>query len=165
MVSVVPPGIFAAIAVALSTASISTQDDPYTGTWILDLARSGGESRTQILTIEVQGDQETYRSELVWADGRRQVTTYVARYDGREYPSVTLLEGGPEERSERRDDTVILRKLDERRRERLWKQGGRIVRILRRSVAPDGMTMSSQVVDVDERGKETVASTLVFDRR
>jgi hypothetical protein len=148
-----------------SAVSISAQDDPYTGTWILDAARSGGESRSQTLTIEVRGDEESYRSELVWPDGRRQVTTYVAKYDGREYPSETVLEGGGQKEPVKRDDTVILRKVDGPGRERIWKQGGRIVRILRRSVSADGRTFTSQVVDVDERGNETVASTLVFDRR
>jgi hypothetical protein len=147
------------LAVLLSAA------DPYTGTWELDLARSGGESRSQILTIEVRGNQEKYRSELVWPDGRRQVTTYVAEYDGKEHPSQTVIHESSSDPGTVREDTVVLVKTEERRRERLWKQGGRVVRILRREVSADGTTLTSQVVDVDERGEETVTATLVFERR
>jgi hypothetical protein len=155
----------AGLAVAMTTGSVSAQTDPYTGTWLLNLARSGGDSRTQTLTIEIQGEQESYRSELVWPNGRRQVTTYVAKYDGKEYPSRTIIQEDADERGTPRDDTVILEKIDERTRERIWKQDGRIVRILRRVVSPDGRTLTSQVVDVDQHGVETVASTLVFDKQ
>ncbi len=140
-------------------------EDPYTGTWTLDVAASGGESRTQTLTIQIDGNQESYVSEIVWPDGRRQVTRYVAIYDGAEYPSETVIEDGNGARSVRRDDAVILKKIDERTRERHWKQGGRVVRILRRVVSRDGRTLGSQVVLVDEAGKETVTSTLVFAKR
>ncbi len=154
-----------AAAVLLTTAVVSAQNDPYSGTWLLNLAKSGGDSRAQTLTIEIRGNEESYRSELVWENGRRQITTYVAKYDGKEYPSQTVIKENPAETGTLRDDTVILVKIDERRRERLWKQSGRVVRILRRVVSPDGASLTSQVVDVDEHGLETVTSTLVFDRQ
>jgi hypothetical protein len=144
----------------------ATQRDPYTGIWKLNLAKSGGDARTQTLTIRADGSEEMYRSELVSADGRRQVTNYTAKYDGREYPSRTVVTdprtpGG----SASRNDSVMLKKIDERTRERHWKQDGRIVRILRRVVSADGRTMTSQIVDVDANGQETVASALVFDKQ
>jgi hypothetical protein len=154
-----------AAAVALAIAGFSAQGDLYTGTWVLNLAQSGGESRTQTLTIEIQGDQESYRSELSWPNGRRQVTSYVAKYDGKEYPSRTVITERPGEQGTERNDTVVLQKIDDRTRERHWKQDGRLVRILRRVVSEDGKTLTSQVVDVDERGRESVTSTLVFDKR
>lgn len=154
-----------ATVVALAIAGFSAQDDLYTGTWILNLAKSGGESRTQTLTIEVTGEQESYRSELVWPNGRRQVTSYAAKYDGKEYPSQTVITERPGVPGSTRNDTVVLHKIDERTRERHWKQDGRLVRILRRVVSADGKTLTSQVVDVDERGKESVTSTLVFDKK
>jgi hypothetical protein len=144
---------------------IGARSDPYDGTWVLDLSKSGGEARTQVLTLQVAGNRETYRSELVTADGRRQVTTYTAAYDGEEYPSQTVMTSSPGETGAPRDDTVILKKVDERTRERHWKQAGRLVRILRRVVSVDGLTLTSQVIDVAEDGRETLASTLIFDKR
>jgi hypothetical protein len=141
------------------------QSDPCDGTWVLNVAKSGGEPRTQILTIQIEGDREAYRSDLVWPDGRRQVTTYTAPYDGKEYPSQTVMTSSSGETSPPRHDTVVLRRVDERTRERHWNQDGRLVRILRRSVSPDGRTLTSQVIDVDEAGVEKLASTLIFDRR
>ncbi|MFN8061339.1 MAG: hypothetical protein U0Q12_19415 [Vicinamibacterales bacterium] len=141
--------------------------DPYTGIWILNVAKSTGDSVSQTLTIDVRGDTETYRSELVSANGRRQVTTYSAAYDGKEYPSLTVVTepGAAGSAVTRRDDTVRLAKVDDRTRERHWTQGGRVVRILRRVVSADGRTLTSQVVDVDDKGMEHTTSTLVFDKR
>jgi len=141
-----------------------SEDDVYTGVWTLNLAKTGGEERTQTLTILVRGNQETYRSELVSADGRRQVTDYAANYDGKEYPSQTVITDR-DGHTTRRDDRVILKKIDDATRERHWKQDGRIVRILRRVVSADGRVLTSQVVDVDAAGSERVTSTLVFDKR
>jgi hypothetical protein len=153
-------------ATVLVAASLAlAQSDPYDGTWVLNVAQSGGGPRTQTLTIRIEGDRETYRSELVFTDGRRQVTTYTAPYDGKEYPSQTVMTTSSGQTSPPRHDTVILEKLDERTRERHWKQGGRLVRVLRRAVSSDGRTLTSQVIDVDEAGDETLASTLVFDKR
>lgn len=149
--------VTAAVLVAAGLALV--QSDPYDGTWELNLGKSGGEARTQILTFQIDGNRETYRSELAWEDGRRQVTDYTAAYDGKEYPSQTVLTSPSGEKSPPRHDTVILRKVDERTRERHWKQSGRLVRILRRVVSPDGRTLTSQVIDVDEDGDETLAST------
>ncbi|HEY7699251.1 MAG TPA: hypothetical protein VIE88_12595 [Vicinamibacteria bacterium] len=158
--------VFAAVLAAAGLAlAQSDPSDPYEGTWVLNVARSGGEPRTQILTIQIEGDRETYRSELVSAHGRQQVTTYTAAYDGREYPSQTVMTSSSGETGPPRHDTVILKKVDERTRERHWKQGGRLVRILRRVVSKDGRTLTSSVIDVDEGGRETLASTLIFDRR
>jgi sugar lactone lactonase YvrE len=148
---------------ALFTAS-RPQDDAYTGLWRLNLPKTGGEERTQTLTIVVRENQEAYRSELVSADGRRQVTDYTANYDGTEYPSQTLITDR-DGRTTKRDDRVILKKIDDRTRERHWKQDGRIVRILRRVVSADGRVLTSRVVDVDAGGNEKVTSTLVFDKQ
>ena len=38
-------------------------DDPFTGTWDLDLQASQGGARSQVLTIEVMENRESYRSE------------------------------------------------------------------------------------------------------
>jgi hypothetical protein len=145
-------------------APAAAQVDPYTGVWV---RRAGADKSTQILTIKVADNQETYTSDSTAANGRRQVTNYSAKYDGTEYPSETVITDPPNEggRSTTRKDSVILKKIDERKRERHWKQNGRIVRILRRVVSADGKVLTSEVVDIDERGQEKLTSTLVFDKK
>jgi len=135
--------------------------DPYTGTWTLDAAKSGGVARSQVLTIAVTDNQETYQSDLELWNGQHQVTTYTAAYDGKEYPcrTVTTEADGT---TTKRDGTVVLLKIDARTRERLWKQRGRVVRILRRVVSPDGKTLRSQVIEVNAKGEERATVTLVF---
>ena len=157
-------GVAGAAYLSPRLAASPSQDDVYTGVWTLNLAKTGGEERTQTLTILVRGNRETYRSELVSADGRRQVTDYTATYDGKEYPSQTVTTDRDGHTS-RRDDRVILKKIDDRTRERHWKQDGIIVRILRRVVSADGRVLTSHVVDVDAAGNEKVTSTLVFEKQ
>jgi len=149
--------------IALMTVALAGAPDLYTGVWKLNLAKSGGDTRSQVLTISVSTDVETYRSDLVLSNGTRQVTNYTAAYDGKEHPSRTLVTKA-DGSTERRDDTVILRKIDERTRERHWKREGRLIRILRRAISQDGQTLTSQVIDVDEQGQEHPAGMLVFDR-
>jgi len=155
--------VLVALVLVLVFGCAARHIDPYTGTWHLDLARSGGEPRTQTLSIQVHDNTETYRSEMVWPSGRRQITTYTAEYDGREYPSTTVI-AEPDGKTVQRDDVVVLKKLDAARRERYWHQGGRLVRILRREISPDGRTLTSQLVDVDEAGNESAGPKLVFER-
>ena len=160
-----------ALIVCIANGSVATYDrqpearaDAYTGTWTLNVAKSGGAPRTQVLTIAVVGDEETYQSEMQSATGRRQVTNYKARYDGREYPSVTVVTE-PDGKATREVNTVKLEKVDERTRTRTWQQNGQTT-ILRRVVSPDGKTLTSQSILVDATGRETRAPMLlVFDKQ
>ncbi len=156
--------LLAAMA-GLATPSFAADSrDPFTGVWVLDPhARLGG-TLSQVLTVSVRGDEETYRSELTSSDGGRQVTDYVARYDGREYPSVTRLTGGGKP-DESRAGGVILHRTNALARERYWKQDGRVFRILRRTVSADGCAMSSQLIDVAAEGVERAAGVLHFTRQ
>jgi hypothetical protein len=151
-----------AVMVALAPAA-RAQDDPYTGTWVLNLAKSGGDKRTQVLTIKVVGDEETYQSDMMSAAGRRQVTNYTAKYDGKEYPSVTVVTE-PQGTPTRTNNTIMLKKISERVRERRSKQGDRVT-IRRRTVSEDGKVMTSQSIVVDASSRETPGTTLVFDKK
>jgi hypothetical protein len=153
-----------AVVVVIALAGASAADDPYTGTWTLNLAKSGGNERTQVLTIKVLGDEETYQSDMMSKEGRRQVTNYTAKYDGKEYPSVTVVtENG---KSTRTEGTIMLKKIDLLARERRSKQPNGNVNILRRTVSADGKVLTSQSYTLEPNGKETKGTTaLVFDRK
>lgn len=145
-------------------ASARAADDPFTGTWDLDPQASQGAARSQVLTIAVTGGHESYRSELVQADGTRQVTQYTAAYDEKEYPSETIVTH-PNGATVRSEDSVILKMRDLQTRERQWKRNGRVIRILRRSLSLDGRSITSRVIDIDASGHEHPVGTLVFKRR
>jgi hypothetical protein len=153
-----------AILMVSLVSVVAAADDPFTGTWVLDSQASQGGARSQVLTISVSEDRESYRSELTQADGTRQVTHYTAAYDGREYPSETTVTH-PDGTTVRSSDTVILKKIELQTRERYWRRDGRVIRILRRSVSADGRTLTSVVIDVDTSGREHSVGTLVFKHR
>jgi hypothetical protein len=58
----------------------------------------------------------------------------------------------------------MLRKIDERTRERVYKREGRIATIMRRNMSPDGKTITSSIMSVDANGKENVFETRVFEK-
>src|SRR5262249_15215375 len=91
-------------------------EHPSTGNWILDRHASQGGAKSQVLTIMVSQNRESYRSELTQTDGTRQVTHYTAAYDGREYPSETTVTHS-DGTTVRSADSVILRKIDLQTRE------------------------------------------------
>jgi hypothetical protein len=152
-----------ATSIALMLVHTAVQADPYTGTWRLKESHLPPGVISQVLTISVAGEIETYQSDLVFADGRRQVTNYTARYDEQEYPSETVVTDTNGNATTSRD-TVILRKVDSFTRERHWKQDGRLFRILERVASADGKTLTSRVIDVDRDGARHPQSVLVFER-
>ncbi len=155
-----------AVGLALITAApaVAQAADPFTGVWLIDYAATGGGAADQRLTIEVRGDEETYQSALTQPDGTRQVTNYVARYDGKEYPSRTELTGGPNPPAVRQD-TVVLRKISDRQRNRYWSRDGKLSRVLERIVSADGRTLSSQITDYDASGAEKRGLKLIFRKQ
>jgi hypothetical protein len=157
--------LYAAVLLIWMLGSVAhAADDPFTGTWDLDLQASQGGARSQVLTIEVVENRESYRSELMLPDGTRQVTHYSAAYNEREYPSETTITQ-PNGTTIRHKDSVILKKIALQTRERQWKRDGRVIRILRRNLSSDGRTLISRVIDVDASGREHVVGSLVFNRR
>lgn len=151
------------LAAALSGAA-GTARDPFTGTWVLDPPRDGPATHTQVLTIKVEAGVETYRSDLMTPDGRRQITDYAAPYDGQEHPSVTRLSGGGRP-DETKPGGVMLHWTDINTRERYWKTDGRLFRILRRTVGDGGCAMRSQLIDVSPDGVERPGGVLSFTRQ
>lgn len=150
--------------VAAAASAHAGPRDPFTGVWVLDSGARPAGVVSQVLTVSVQGDEETYRSELLSQEGRRQVTDYVARYDGKDYPSATRLTGGGKP-DEDRPGGVILHRTDALTRERYWKAHDRVFQILRRTVSVDGCVMSSQLVYVADDGTERAGGLLRFTRQ
>jgi hypothetical protein len=157
---------FIVIASCAAADVASAQGDPFTGTWKLNAAKStSGTTRptfSQVLTFTVTGDLEDYRSEVINAQGTKQITVYQARYDGQVYPSRVSTS---ERAGESAGDEVVLRKIDARTRERIVKREGRVVRVMHRTLSSDGRTLTSVLTDIDSAGRKVVASTLVYEKQ
>lgn len=143
-----------------------TNGDPLNGTWTLNPAKSssrtGRPTFAQVLTLAISGDEETYRSEVTNAQGVKQSTSYTARYDGKTYPSRV---SSSDRTGDEPGDGVVLRRIDNRTRERLVMRDDRIVRVMRRTLSVDGRTLTSVLTDIDADQKSVVASTLVYEKR
>jgi hypothetical protein len=148
------------LAVCLLAISAAAQSDPFHGSWKLNVAKStftpGTEARNEVVTYKITGDEENFNADGLLANGARDQFFYTARFDGKEYPSKTIV-------TEKRLASV--RKIDARTRERVIRSDGRVVMRSRSVVSVDGKTLTASVYSVDSSGKETQRETRVFDRQ
>src|SRR5215831_9959703 len=143
------------------------QEDPFNGSWRLNVEKSKMQPRTfsksETVVYRVSDNTEIYTSDVITGDGEHEVTQYNARYsDGKEYPSTVTVYGNGTVRVQ--TTNLMLRKIDERTRERVYKREGRIATIMRRVMSADGKTITSSIMSVDANGKENVFETRVFEK-
>jgi len=156
-------------ALALSLALIATtfaQQDPFSGTWKLNVAKSkmqsASASKSEILNLKVTGDEESVSTEAVTADGSREVMTYTARYDGKVYPGSTTITG---KTIKTQKMNVVLRKIDAKTRERLSMDGDKVTMRARRALSEDGKILTSTIFVIGADGKEVAREIRVFERQ
>jgi hypothetical protein len=130
--------IFVAIVVARGqfvAAKQIVENDPVLGTWELDRERSTFSPHADFAsrTITFTQRDDTIRQTMITVTGagRPQRVEYTARYNGKDH----LIRGSTL-------DLVALRRIDARTVERLGKVGTEIVETEKRSVSPDGRTLT-----------------------
>src|SRR5262245_15972680 len=143
------------------------QEDPFNGSWRLNVEKSKMQTRTfsksETVVYRVSDNTEIYTSDAITGDGEHEVTQYNARYnDGKEYPSTVTFYGNGTSRVQATN--LMMRKIDERTRERVYKRDGRIATIMRRVMSPDGKTITTSIMSVDPDGRENVFETRVFEK-
>lgn len=152
--------VLAAVMALVSFAApvVAAEADPALGTWVLNLSKSRFDPGPppKSLVVRFQSDPKGVKntSELVDADGKKSTVVYTAAYDGKDYP-VTGSDTA---------DTVLLRKHDNGKVERVDKKGGVVVQSFLRSISEDGRTMT---VTHKAKGANGALqhNRLVFDRR
>jgi hypothetical protein len=149
------------------TAQQATQEDPFNGAWKLNVGKSKMQPRTysksETVVYRVSDNTEIYTSDVITGDDEHEVTQYNGRYnDLKEYPSTVTVYGKDGARIQ--TSNLMLRKLNETTRERVYKRDGRIVTIMRRSMSADYKTITSTIMSVDADGKENVIETRVFEK-
>ena len=142
----------------LAAPAFASEVDPALGTWALNLSKSRFDPGPppKSLMVRFQPDPKGVKntSELVDAEGKKSTVVYAAAYDGKDYPvtgSDTV-------------DTVLLRKHDNGKVERVDKKAGVVVQSFLRSISEDGRTMT---VTHKAKGANGALqhNRLVFDRR
>src|SRR5215467_11109577 len=144
------------------------QEDPFNGSWRLNVEKSKMQPRTfaksETVVYRVSDNTEIYTSDVITGDGEHEVTQYNARYsDDKEYPSTVTVYGNGTVRVQ--TTNLMLRKIDDRTRERVYKRDGRIATIMRRSMSADGKTITTSIMSVDADGKENFRNTCLRENR
>jgi hypothetical protein len=151
---------FAVVAVSLLCLSVppamgQSKDDPFIGRWLLDRAKSefsGNIPEKRITIFELTPDGSLkHITETVTANGSTDRVEYVSKYDGKDVPiSNSFLW------------TVSVKKIDARTTERSGKVNKEVVETSKRTVAPDGQTLT--IVTTGTNGDNEYSSTQVFTR-
>lgn len=133
-------------------------NDPFTGTWTMNIAKStypqGTCPKSMVITMEAVRGGVHYHSITVQANGASSIADYTAGYDGRE----TLVQGAagfllPVSLKRPAADTVIAS----------YQRGMQVVATSRREVSRDGKSMTITTVLTGKDG-HAVTSIGVYDR-
>lgn len=142
--------VFAAIA----AGSLLAQDNPFAGTWKLNVAKSkydpGPAPKSQTRTIVAQGDGAKYSFDGIRADGSPAAYSFETNYDGKD-SAVTGsgMPGGA--------DTIALKRINSHKVEAILKRAGKeigkseaevskdgkVATVTSRGTAPDGKSFSN----------------------
>ena len=144
----------------------AAQDDPFTGTWVLNVAKSKMQpataSKSEIIHYKITGDEEDFLSDAVTIEGYPESIKYTARYnDGKAYPFSITVNG----KVTNPGAMTMVKKIDLWTRERYNVRDGQPVIASRRVVSKDGKTMTITIVRVDAQGHEVVNEVRLLEKK
>lgn len=145
------------LACLVASAVAMAADDPQTGTWKLNVAKSkfsGPAPKANTLTIVA--DEKTYKvhAEGMDAEGKPTVTDFTATFDGKDVAAKPLPYG----------DTVSAKRIDANTVEVTMKKGGKALVTVTSVVSKDGKMRTSTFHGKDEAGKD-VHNVAVYDKQ
>jgi hypothetical protein len=158
--------LLALLVGVLCLVPIAAQDDPFTGTWVLNVARSKMQqataSKSEIIHYTITGDEEDFLSDAVTIEGYPESIKYTARYnDEKTYPFSITINGKVTNPGAR----TMVKKIDTWTRERYNVRDGKPVIASRRVVSKDGKTMTITIMRLDAQGKEIINEVRVLEKR
>jgi hypothetical protein len=142
----------------------AAQDDPFTGTWVLNVAKSKMQpataSKSEIIHYKITGDEEDFLSDAVTIEGYPESIKYTARYnDGKAYPFSITING----KVTNPGAMTMVKKIDTWTRERFNVREGKPVIASRRVVSRDGKTMTLTILRMDAQGGEVVNEVRILE--
>ena len=143
----------------------AAQDDPFTGTWVLNVAKSKMQpataSKSEIIHYKITGDEEDFLSDAVTIEGYPESIKYTARYnDGKAYPFSITING----KVTNPGAMTMVKKIDTWTRERFNVREGKPVLASRRLVSRDGKTMTLTILRMDAQGREVVNEVRILEK-
>jgi hypothetical protein len=150
----------------LVLAPVAAQEDPFTGTWVLNVAKSTMQpataSKSEIIYYKITGDEEDFLSDAVTIEGYPEAIKYTARYnDGKAYPFSITING----KVTNPGAQTMVKKIDLWTRERHNVRDGKPVIASRRVVSREGTTMTITHLRVDAQGREVVNEVRLLEKR
>jgi hypothetical protein len=146
------------LLVALALSVSAAADDPQSGTWKMNPAKSkyspGPAPKSVTVKIDVDGDNIKLTSEGIDAAGNPTSIEYTAKFDGKAYP----VTGVPNA------DTVTLKRIGANTIESTVKKGDQVVTIVTSVVSKDGKTRTSTFKGKDAQGHD-VHNVVVYDKQ
>ena len=144
----------------------AAQDDPFTGTWVLNVAKSKMQSvtasKSEIIHYKITGDEEDFLSDAVTIDGYPESIKYTARYnDGKAYPFSITING----KVTNPGAMTMVKKIDTWTRERHNVRDCKPVIASRRLVSRDGKTMTLTILRMDAQGREVVNEVRIIEKK
>ena len=153
-------GAFSAllIAVLVLGVGVAAADDPQSGTWKMNPAKSkyspGPAMKSNTLKIEVDGD--SFKLESNGIDGKDQPVHFQieGKYDGKDYP----VTGSPY------GDSISMKRINSNTVKSIWKRGGQPAITVTSVVSKDGKTRTTTLVGKNAQG-QAVHNAVVYDKQ
>jgi hypothetical protein len=147
------------LVVAMLLGFLSSADDPFSGTWILNLSKSKipppvPVPKSQIARVIVVVSEIEITEEVVNDSGERLTIHVKAKFDGKDYP----ITGTPSA------DTVAYQRVDRNTIKGVGKKSGKVIMHETVVVSPDGKRMTSTYSGTDATGKP-VTAIAVFEKK
>jgi hypothetical protein len=153
--------LFVLSFLVFSSGSLLAQNNPFEGTWKLNLTKSkfepGPAPKSLTRTIVAQGDGVKYTFEGIAADGKPISYSFNVKYDGKDYPvSGTGMPAGA--------DSIAIRLIGTNKAEAIQKKGGKEVAEAEAEVSKDGKVSTVKTTGVTVDGKKLHTES-VYDKQ
>jgi hypothetical protein len=149
------------ILTAVVVGPLMAQDNPFVGTWKLNLTKSkfepGPAPKSQTRTVVADGSGAKYSFESVAADGTSRTYGFSTNYDGKDSPATG--KGLPGDA-----DSIAIKRVGPNKAEAVLKKGGKEVGTSSVEVSKDGKVTTIIGKGKNPDGKE-YASVSVYDKQ
>ena len=151
------------LAMLVVFTGLRAADDPQTGAWKLNVAKSkfspGPPPKSQTVTVEPYGnDGVKLALEALNAKGEKLTIGYSARYDGKEYPRTETGAGAVS------GQTVTLKRIDAHTAERIAYLAGKKLTTERWVISQDGKTRTVTQTGTNAQG-QPVNIVMVYEKQ
>jgi hypothetical protein len=153
--------IVSVLAVGARTSILAQQEDAHFGTWKQNFEKSksipaptGQRPQSVTRTYEPDGKGVKATFVTITADGKKNTTSYVAQFDGKDYPYVD----NPNLVS------IALKRVDRYTWEAINKGKGQVLNVGTNTVSKDGKTLTYTYKGTNAQG-QTTSGVMVFEKQ